>query len=176
MREDRGNERALVVAHHHPGRLRLRSRVFERNAAVLASTESWLAEQPGVLDVRGHAATGSVLVAYDPRRTDAGELLRVVAVRADLSMAEPSATEAPAQRIYDAARALDDRMLEWTDGRFGLGLVVPIALAAGSVGSFLWSSHRRAPRWDNLLYWAVQFFRILNEDEHPRRPQHANGG
>jgi hypothetical protein len=90
-------------------------------------------------------------------------------------MAEPT-QEPPAQRIYDAARAVDDRLLEWSAGRFGISLFVPVALAAGSVGSFLWSSHRRVPRWDNLLYWAVQFFRTLNEDEHSRRPQHANGG
>jgi hypothetical protein len=169
------NERALVVAHHHPGRLRIRSRAFEWNPALLKATQRWLTEEPGVLAVRGHAATGSVLVSYDPLRTDAGQLLAAIAVRAHLFMEEPPPPDAPAQRVYDAARALDERMVEWSDGRYGLGLVVPIALAAGSLGSFLWSAHRRVPRWDNLLYWAVQFFRVLNVDEHRRRPRHANG-
>jgi hypothetical protein len=176
MREDIRGKRALVIAHHHPGRLRVRSRAFESDAPVLEATERWLAEQPGVVAVRVHGATGSVLVAYDPLQTDAGELLSAIAAHARLFMDEPVLSGAPAQRLYDAARALDDRIFRWSEGRVGLGLVIPIALAAGSVGSLLWSAHRRVPRWDNLLYWAVQFFRALNHDAHAHWPRHASDG
>jgi hypothetical protein len=176
MREVADNERALVVAHHHPGRLRVRSRAFECDAPTLEATQQWLTEHPGVVAVRVHGATGSVLVAYDPRRTDAGELLSAIALRADLFMLESTPAAVQAQRVYDAARTLDDRVYRWSAGRIGLGLVIPIALAAGSVLSFAWSAHRRVPRWDNLLYWAVQFFLVLNPDAHPGPPRDANGG
>jgi hypothetical protein len=167
-------EAALVVAHHHPGRLRVRSRVFECDDALREATERWLSEQPGVRGVRSHAPTGSVRVDYDPRRTDAGTLLTATAARVGAVIAEPSRGAPPAQKLFDAARLLDAQILESSGGRVGLGVVIPLALGIGSFGSFFWSVHTRAPRWDNLLYWGMQLFRILNEDQHPRRRRHAS--
>jgi hypothetical protein len=54
-------------------------------------------------------------------------------------------------------------------------MAVPLALGLGSIGSFLFSAHRRAPRWDNLLYWSVQFLVLLNADARARRPDRAEG-
>jgi hypothetical protein len=160
------DEGQLVVAHHHPGRLRLRSRRFEVDDAVREGTGRWLAEQPGVLDVRSDAATGSMLVAYDRLSVDAGQLLTSVAERAHLAVDEPP----PLARILvEATRDLDKRVLESSGGRFGLGAAIPLAMGVGSVGSFVWSTHLRAPRWDNLLYWGVQLFRVLNEGHAHRR-------
>jgi hypothetical protein len=175
MRAEPPGDRQLVVAHHHPGRLRIRSRTFECEPALAETIERWLSEQPGVREVRSHPPTGSVLVTYDPSCADVGELLVAIAARTCLSIAEPATPGPPAQRILDAARGLDDRVLELSGGRFGLGLVVPLALGAGSIASFFASAHRRTPRWDNLLYWAVQLFRALNEDPRPRRRPNANG-
>jgi hypothetical protein len=175
MKGEPPGDRQLVVAHHHPGRLRVRSRSFERDPALVETIERWLTEQPGVREVRSHAPTGSILVAYDPSRADVGELLVAIAARTCLALVEPSAAGPPAQRIFDAARGLDDRVLELSGGRFGLGIVVPVALGLGSIASFVSSAHVRAPRWDNLLYWAVQMFRAMNEDPRPRRRSDANG-
>jgi hypothetical protein len=169
-------QRTLAIAHHHPGRLRVRSRTFEWDEALREMTECWLAEQPGVCVVRSHAATGSMLVAYDPLRTDAGELLTAIAARARLPIAEPAPRDLPAQSVFDVARSLEERVLGWSGGRFGLGLFIPVALGVGSIGSFLWSAHLRAPRWDNLLYWGVQCFCLLNVDHRRRRRRYADGG
>lgn len=166
----------LVVAHHHPGRLRVRSRTFERDEALREATERWLGEQPGVRVVRTHPPTGSVLVAYDPAQTDAGELLVAIAARTRLAIVHPAPRGPPTQEVFDALHAVDERIFEFSGGRYGLGLVVPIALGVGSVASFLWSPQHRAPGWANLLYWGVQFFRTLNEDQHARRRRHANDG
>jgi hypothetical protein len=177
MNDAGGDEEPLVVAHHHPGRLRVRSRAFEWDAALLSSTERWLAEQPGVLAVSARPEVGSVLVAYDTSRLDVGALLVSLADHARLAIAaHPPLGETPAQTIYDAARTLDDHVHRYTNGRYGLGLIVPVALGIGSVGSLAFSTHVRAPRWDNLLYWAVQFFWAMNQDRNAERRRDENAG
>jgi hypothetical protein len=163
------DEGQLVVAHHHPGRLRLRSRRFEGDDALRESTLRWLAEQPGVMDVRSDAKTGSMLVAYDLARVDAGCLLASVAERARLAVDEPAPL---GQMLLEATRDLDKRVLESSGGRFGLGIAIPLAMGIGSVGSFVWSAHLRAPRWDNLIYWGVQFFHMRGEGHAHRRLAH----
>src|SRR6202011_461254 len=117
--------------------------------------------------VLSHAPTGSFLVVYDPSLADAGDLLTAIAARARLAISEPPGGDPPAQYVFGAMRALEDWMLELSGGRAGLGLVVPIALGIGSIASFWSSPHIRTPRWDNLLYWSVQFFRMLNEPPQP---------
>jgi hypothetical protein len=164
MMDGARGDASLVVAHHHPGRLRVRSRTFEEDLGVREGIRRWLSEQPGVRVVHAHAPTGSFLVAYDPSRTDAGALLVGIAARAGLTIAHRNAGEPPARTLFRAARALDARLLASSDGRVGLGVVVPMALGLGSLGSYFWGGHKRAPRWDNLLYWAVQLFVALNGD------------
>jgi hypothetical protein len=174
MNDAARDEGPLVVAHHHPGRLRVRSRTFEWDDARREATLRWLAGHHGVRSVSAHAPTGSFLVLYDRAATDAGALLAAIAAHARLDIAERPLRAAPAQTIFDAARALDEQLLESSSGRFGLGVIVPMALGIGSLGSLVWSAHQRAPRWDNLLYWAVQFFWALNEDQPSHRRRHAN--
>jgi hypothetical protein len=183
LREDH-DRGYLVLAHHHPGRLRVRVRpgALEEDCATLEAIERWLTEQPGVRAVCTHARTGSVLVTYDTSEAEAGDLLVGIASHGHLDIAEARTRRAPAQAVFASFRALDDFALRSSKGRWGLGLVLPLALGIGSVGSFLFSAHRRAPRWDNLLYWGVQLFRSMNEErgQGARRPgdsrEHADGG
>ena len=174
----------LVLAHHHPGRLRVRVRsgAFEEDHATLESIARWLSKQPGVRTVCTHARTGSVLVTYDPSEIEAGELFVGIASHGHLHIAEARPRgPRPAQTVFAAFRALDDFVLRRSEGRWGLGVVFPLVLGVGSLGSFLFSAHRRAPRWDNLLYWSVQLFRSMNEEQEraPRQPgdprEHADG-
>jgi hypothetical protein len=182
--EPREDDRAyLVLAHHHPGRLRVRVRsgALEQDGATLEAIERWLTKQPGVCAVSTDPRTGSILVKYDASEAEAGELLVGIASHGHLDIAEPRESRTPAGAVFAAFRAVDDFVLRASNGRWGLGLVLPFALGIGSVGSLLFSAHRRAPRWDNLLYWGVQLFRSMNEDraKRERRPEeldgHANG-
>jgi hypothetical protein len=147
--------------------------------------DSWLPGQLGVLSACVNAPTGSLLITYDPLRTDAGELLAAIAAYTGLAIAEPEPGQPPAQRIFDAARSFDEVVLEASDGRWGLRLAVPVAMGIASVASLLFSAHRRAPRWDNLLFWGFQLFCSLNGERDARqRPRewsrdgrrHSNGG
>jgi hypothetical protein len=165
----------LVLAHHHPGRLRvrLRSGAPEPDGATLEAVERWLTEQPGVRAVRTHGRTGSVLVIYDASEAEAGDLLVGMASHGHLDIGDARERRPPAQAVFAAFRAVDDFVLRWSEGRWGVGLVLPLALGLSSVGSLLFSAHRRAPRWDNLLYWSVQLFRSLNDER--ARPERGSG-
>jgi hypothetical protein len=182
-REDHDHHGYLVLAHHHPGRLRVRVRsgALEEDRTMLEAIERWLTKQPGVRAVCTHARTGSVLVTYDASEAEAGDLFVGIASQGHLDIAETRERRAPVQAIFAAFREVDDFVLRSSRGRWGLGLVVPLALGMSSVGSLLFSAHRRAPRWDNLLYWSVQLFRSMNEDrgQPQRRPgdlrEHADG-
>lgn len=166
----------LIVAHHHPGRLRVRSPRFELDGRLLEATQRWLSEHPGVRRACSDGTAGSILVAYDPSCTDAGELLVAIATRTRLVVVEREPRKATASRIFAAVGALDGFVLDASGGRFGLGLVVPTAMGLGSIASFLTSSHARAPRWDNLLWWSLEAFRALNAEQHRPARTHANGG
>lgn len=156
-------ERSLVVAHHHPGRLRVRARVLERDPALRRRAAAAVESLDGVSSAID-GPTGSVLVEYDPARVDAGALLDAIASAAALWIAPPPAPASPARAVFAAGRALDAHVADWTGGRFGLRVAVPAALAAGSLATIAFGGWR-APRWDSLLYWSFTVFRALN-DEH----------
>ncbi|HEX8790025.1 MAG TPA: hypothetical protein VF765_03680 [Polyangiaceae bacterium] len=166
----------LVVAHHHPGRLRVRSSRFELDGRLLETTQQWLVERPGVRDVIADATVGSILVSYEPSDTDAGELLLAIASRARLVVVDREPGEAAARGVFAATRVLDGLILDASGGRFGLGVVFPTALGLGSIASLLLSPHPFAPRWDNLLWWGMQAFRALNEDQRPPAGTNADRG
>jgi hypothetical protein len=165
----------LVVAHHHPGRLRVRSPRFELDGRLLETTHRWLVEHPGVRGASCDATAGSILVVYDPSHADPGELLVAIAARTRLILVEREPGEPPARRVFEAVRAIDGLVLDASGGLFGLGVAFPAAMGLGSIASFALSSHARAPRWDNLLWWGMQAFRALNEDHRPPARPHANG-
>lgn len=165
----------LVVAHHHPGRLRVRAPRFELDERLLQATQRWLAEHAGVESVSADSGTGSILIAYDASQTDAGELLVAIAAHTRLLVVKREPREPAARRVFHAVRELDGLMLGASGGRFGLGVVFPAALGVSSVATFILSSHARAPRWDNLLWWAMQAFHALNEDLRPPSSAHARG-
>lgn len=165
----------LVVAHHHPGRLRVRSPRFELDGRLLETTHRWLVEHPGVRSAACDPTAGSILVVYDPSHADPGDLLVAIATRARLVVVEREPRVPPARRVFEAVRAIDGFVLGASGGLFGLGVAFPAVLGLGSIASFVLSSHARAPRWDNLVWWGMQAFSAFNEDHRPAARPHANG-
>ena len=53
------------IAHHVPGRLRLRSAVLKGNAFAIEEARHHLAQIDGVTSVKANPSTGSVLLEYD---------------------------------------------------------------------------------------------------------------
>lgn len=154
----------LAVAHHHPGRLRVRSEVFAgRDPLAVRRAISAL---PGVRGVEHNAQTGSLLIDYAPGKVDPQAIIARALVAGDLALAGAARREDTAERVVAAARALDDLVSGITGARIDLRTLVPAALAGLSAYSFV--RHRpdgRIPRWDNLLYWAYATFSALHRRE-----------
>ena len=165
---------ALRVVHHHPGRLRVRARSLERDASRTRAAVEAMRRRKDVAGVRAQDLTGSILVEYDPERVDGGALLEALANALQLSVEVTPARKSVARAITDAARAADERVSVLTRGRLNLRSGVPVAMGIGSVASLLWARDRRAPRWDNLLYWAFACFMALNHE--PERRDKGGAG
>jgi hypothetical protein len=160
---DDDDPRALVVAHHHPGWLRVRARRFEEDDAARDAVSRALHSVEGVARVASSSDTGSLLVEYDADQTDVRVILSALCESTGLVLRDPSPVRMGAAALFDAARAVDAYVYERTGGRVDIRVAIPAAMGFGSLASLVWSGHRRAPRWDNLLYWCFTLFRELNE-------------
>jgi hypothetical protein len=159
----------LELAHHHPGRLRVRADSLVDALDVVQRIRESLDEVPGILSVKYTAQTGSLLVEYEPGHADADDIILRIAEGADL---EPPLDEAalrerrarPALLVIGATKELNKLTEEITGGRTDLRGLVPTALAGLAVYSFI-QEKQRLPRWDNLLYWSFNVFTMLHRKE-----------
>lgn len=162
--ESHSAREALQLVHHHPGRLRLRATAFEKDAPALAAVRARVDGWTGVVDVVHTAATGSLLIVYQPGLVEPDEIVAAVAESADLDLPrdEPRDPRRPALIAIGVGRELDAAVEELTGRRADLASVVPAALAG--IAAYSWFKHpdTRLPRWDNLLYWSYNIFRDLN--------------
>jgi hypothetical protein len=159
----------LRLVHHHPGRLRLRSPVFEQDDQVIYLVRDALRRIPAVTRVGHNRYTGSVVVEYHPGQVEPDALLSAIALAAgagsvvDEALVRRRSADA-AIGVIKAARSMSGVAHEVTGQ--DVGVLVPAALLASAVWSFV-----RAPvlpRWDNLLYWSWTVFHTLNHHKiHP---------
>ena len=168
----------LELAHHHPGRLRVRSDLLSKTGRDedarerLENIRSSLEGMRGVLTVRLTPQAGSVLVEYEPGAIDPNALIDSIARAGDLDP-PPSEEEEracrvrPAARVVAAARKLDTLTYELTGGWAGLRDLVPMAMTGVAAFSFV-TKKDRLPRWDNLAYWAFSLFLALHAGEDAR--------
>jgi len=170
----------LEIAHHHPGRLRVRAHALIDALDLVQRIRESLDAAPGILAVKYTAQTGSLLVEYEPGHADADDIILRIAEAADL---DPPLDEAtlrerrgrPGLIAIGATRELNRLTEELTGGRTDLRTIVPAALAGLAVYSFI-EEKNRLPRWDNLLYWGFNIFTMLHKreidgDPSPRAPE-----
>jgi hypothetical protein len=156
----------LHIAHHHPGRLRLRSRAFESGDVAEVARRA-VEALVGVAEVSTNAQTGSVLVVYDAARVHADVLVDEVARAAGLVVADrrgrPGDEDRLAYIAIDVVRELNALATELTHHRADLRVLVPAALGGLAIYSF--AVDARLPRWDSLLYWSYSVFLSVNQRE-----------
>ena len=119
-----------VLAHSSPGRARLRIGARRKDAAFFAELVRGLAQAPGVEHVSANPLTGSVLLLHG------GELETIFAyaeqhqlfARPQASVAHDDVLEAVAHSLG----VLDDRLLEQSEGRWGLSRLGFYALVAAA--------------------------------------------
>jgi hypothetical protein len=95
------------IAHHVPGRLRLRSAALKGNACASEQVRRHLAQIDGVTSARANPATGSVLLEYDPNvisPSNVGDVLATRGYALGTTEAETKAGPGWADKLANAAR------------------------------------------------------------------------
>ena len=164
----------LRLVHHHPGYLRVQAGVFVEPAAndgALTAARSAAEAVCGFRSWSHNAQTGSVVVEYEPGEVDADDLLHHIAKSAGLRGVE-NATSTKTNRkelvdaFLDAVQDVNKVVGEMTGDRADLRELVPVALLATSVVSFVLNEDRgRLPQWSNALYHGYRVFMHFHRRE-----------
>lgn len=157
----------LRLLHHHPGYLRFQAAAFLEPAddsPLVAAAQAAAESTPGVRSWSHHPATGSVVVEYEPGTIDADDLLNHIARSAGLR----GVVDATSSRIHrkelvsafiETVQGVNQVVSQLTGQRADLRELVPVALAATSVASFVLNDQRgRMPEWSGALYHSYRVF------------------
>lgn len=163
-----GNE-PLRLVHHHPGYLRIQANAFVASeeageSPALAGARAAAEQTPGFRAWSHNPRTGSVVVCYEPGTVDADDLLEKLAVGAGSNGVENDVSHKLQRQeliatFLDAVQDVNRVAGQATGGKADLRELVPAALAATSVVSFLLNEDRgRIPTWDSLIYHGYRIF------------------
>jgi len=179
----------LRLVHHHPGYLRIRAGAFiepDDDSPVVTAARTAAEKAPGFRSWSLNPKTGSVVVEYDPAALDADDLLNHIAKGAGLRGVEISSGRKRSRQelvsaFLDTVQDVNQVVREMTEERADLRELVPIALVATSVVSFLLNDDRsRLPHWSSALYRSYRIFmhwhrRDVRARERVGRPEQGNG-
>jgi hypothetical protein len=157
----------LRLVHHHPGYLRIRAGIFiepEDDSPAVTAAQTAAETCPGFRSWTLNPKTGSVVVEYDPSMLEADDLLNHIAKSAGLRGVENSTSSKMNRQelvsaFLDTVQDVNRVVSELTGERADLRELVPVALAATSVVSFLLNEDRgRLPQWSSALYRSYRVF------------------
>ncbi len=158
----------LCLVHHHPGYLRIRADAFiqpEDDSLPVTAAQAAAESTPGFRSWSLNPKTGSVVVEYDPGTLDADDFLKHIAKNAGLRGVEISANRRKMNRqelvstFLDTVQDVNQVVSQLTGERADLRELVPLALAATSVVSFVLNDDRgRLPHWSSALYRSYRIF------------------
>jgi copper chaperone CopZ len=117
----------LDLAHHLPGRLRLRSALFKGNARASEETQRHLAEIRGVTSARANPTTGSVLLEYDPDVISPSKVSDVLAAHGYILRATGAEAEAGNRWADKLASAIQDWAINALLERLALAMISALA-------------------------------------------------
>jgi len=159
------------LAHHIPGRLRVRLPRGDRRSHVMERLQHDLLTQPGVHAVDVNHAAGSVTVSYDPQQHSDTSMLGLLE---DLEVVVGTVLEVPhGATTLSLAGALDDlshRFSAWTGHALNLRVLFPLSLA----GFGLWQIRKHGLLLDTLPSWFLlwlAFDAFVKLHEHQGTPQ-----
>ncbi len=157
----------LRLVHHHPGYLRIRAGAFiqpEDNSSVVTAARIAAETVPGFRSWSPNPKTGSVVVEYKPGTLDADDLLKHIAKSAGFRGVENLASskmnrQELVRAFLDTVQDVNQVVSQLTGERADLRELVPVALAAISVLSFVLNEDRgRLPQWSSALYRSYRVF------------------
>jgi hypothetical protein len=160
------------VAHHIPGRLRIRIPGAKYNSELLEEIKQTTRGLPNVLDVECNPLTGSLLIWYRPaaHRTFEKTLAQSLDSAVPFSLQTPATQNRARSRrrnekyrpshvataVIDAANELDQEIRYATNDQLDLRVLLPF-VAAG-VGILALRTTRVTPLWLTLLIFAFSSF------------------
>lgn len=161
---------ALVIVHHHPGRIRVRADSFRHDPSALDLVREKLEALPGIIRVSHNHSSGSMLVEYEPGHAEPDAILGRIADAAGLDRAiderearrRNSGPGLVAVEVVDELNTITNELTGW---RADLRVIIPAALAGVAAYSFVAGKDARLPRWDNLLWWSYSVFRDHHHKE-----------
>ena len=176
--------RLAHVAHHLPGRIRLKLANVESDVALLEKVERALSAIPAVNRIRVNPITGSFVVEYDPdqyskmleltaKATAQNELLHFVSPEASeaqkaldalqLELVDLAQHSVSADFFLNAVSQINAGVKRATGNVIDLRVLLPLCLSAYSLAS---DKERPSPLWVTLLIFSFNAFVSL----HPPRP------
>lgn len=174
----------LVLVHHRPGRLRVRSDALcsatdDASIARVARIRDAVGAVHGVRSIAHNARSGSVLVEYVPGDVEPDAVVEAIGRAAGLELASRAGDGRAHRRtageaVVAVARELDAITRELTAGRADLRVLAPAAMVGIAAYSFA-ANKDRLPRWDNLAYWAFAMFQSLHSREIERARERSRG-
>jgi hypothetical protein len=157
----------LRLLHHHAGYLRIHARAFLQPAddtSVLTAAQTAAEAVPGFRCWSFNPKTGTVVVEYDPGTLEADDLLNHIAKSAGFRGVESSTggtmnREELVGAFLDSVQDVNQVVSQLTGDRMDLRELVPVALAATSVASFVLNDDRgRLPSWNSAIYHSYRIF------------------
>jgi hypothetical protein len=171
----------VLVAHHVPGRLRLKVPGAPGAVQSLAEIEAGILELPGVSGVEVRPATGSIVIEYDV--DDAPDFVDTAAAFAralgiswiDLTPATTS-SEGPfdsaaqlvptpselARVIIESFRSLNRELMQASDNAVDLRVLLPLAVTV--LGARPGLAMQSTPMWMTSLMFAFSSFVSLHQE------------
>lgn len=183
--------RIVYRAHGSPGRVRFRLtwlRDFPAQAAPIADA---LSAVDGVVEVRVRELTGSVLVLFDPGVTDEAAVTAALLgatscthvceygrePEEDLDRLLHDADDrgsAVSRALVSTVEALHTDFLRMTGGRISLASASALVMLAGGVGRLASTDHLELPPWHQLIWYAYQTFKDVQERYASGRKVHTD--
>jgi hypothetical protein len=157
----------------------VRAETFRVLPEVAGEVVERVKEEPGVTSATASEITGSLLVLYDPARTQILRLVRTIVVTGGLAGVEVDRVDRapgapPGDRVRGALGRLDARVRAVAEGKVDLRTAIPGTLAVLGIGKVLGGVFGTAtlaePQWYDLLFWSFVSFSNLN----PRADGAAN--
>jgi hypothetical protein len=172
--------RIVYRVHGSPGRLRYRLTWLRDSPAEAAQLAEVLSAVAGVVEARVRALTGSVLVLYDPDFVDEPEIVRALLDATGCDHVTELRHESPAdldQMLRDAedrgsavsralvntVEALHTDFLRFTRGRVSLASASALTMLAVGIGELASTKDIEMPKWHQLLWYAYQTFKDVQE-------------
>jgi hypothetical protein len=173
------------ILHFIPGRIRFRLGRVKDNLALAEEIQRKLASAPGVHKARANPITGSVLVLYEPSRTESADSWLQIGRELDLfpdgfddlqslyqhqqtSAAKPSQQSPDLEKLVDELfLGLDDKVARASHGRASLSDFVPLAFFLLGLRKFLLSKAAPIP-WHTYLWYAFGIYRSFHATHRER--------